>query len=239
MLQNEKYIEFAEDNTVEVLCLQEVDKGMKDASQKAKSGTYEAKDETGKTVTYLKEYAGMSVEHLNTLNSSPAGQYNDSGFNPYIAIVDPHTLKKMKGLTKGSAAGGLMDAVAEAKATLNKEHGPSMKRSTLLKFQAGVKAVEESLTKGGSAKALGEYRKLEASIAKEPQALKDEAKKLEEKLLDAAKSDLDKADGFIAAGDMKAASALLKPFASLLKGTDLEARLKELLEKTKPAPAAK
>jgi hypothetical protein len=237
VLQNEKYLAFAEDNTVEVIALSRLQEGIDKKDRKAE--TYDAKDENGNPVKYLKEFAGMTVEHVLALDSSPAGQYNKTGKIPYVAIVDPHTQLEIQKMPGGAAAGGLMDAVVEAKAKLNKEHGPSMKRSVLQKFQAGVKAVEESLTKGGSAKALGDLRKLEASIAKEPQALKDDAKKLEEKILDAVKADLDKADGLIAAGDMKAATALLKPFASLLKGTDLEARLKELLEKTKPAAPAK
>lgn len=237
MLQNEKYLAFAEDNTVEVIALQRLDEGIQKNDKRAE--TYDAKDENGNPVKYLKEFAGMTVEHVNALNSSPAGQYNKTGKIPYVCIVDPFTQKELKQMPGGSAAGGLMDAVTEAKAQLNKEHGPSMKRSVLTKFNAGVKAVEDSLTKAGAAKALGEFKKLEASIAKEPESLKADAKKLEEKLLDAAKTDLDKADGLIAAGDMKGATAVLKPFGTLLKGTDLDARLKELLEKTKPAPAPK
>lgn len=239
MLQNEKYIEFASENTVEVLVLQEVDKGMKDPSQVKKSETYEAKDETGKPVVYLKEYAGMTVEQLNTLNSSPAGKYNDSGFNPYIALVDPYTLQKMKGLKGGGSSGQIMDAVTEAKATLNKEHGPSVKRSVLLKIEASGKSIEAMLTKDGPAKALTEYRKLEASVAKEPDAIKAKAMAYEEKILEAAKVQLDDAEGKIAAGDLKAAGTILTPLSRALKGTELFARANELLAKTKPAEPAK
>lgn len=236
MLQNEKYLAFAEDNTVEVIALSRLQEGIDKKDRKAE--TYDAKDENGNPVKYLKEFAGMTVEHVLALDSSPAGQFNKTGKIPYVGIVDPYTLQEIKSMPGGAAAGGLMDAVTEAKAKLNKEHGPSMKRSVLQKFNAGVKAVEESLTKSGSAKALADYRKLEASIAKEPDSLKTEAKKTEEKVLDAVKADLDKAEGLIAAGDMKAATALLRPFAGQLKGTDLDARLKELLEKTKPAAPA-
>jgi hypothetical protein len=233
---NKKYIEFADDNTVEVISLDRLEEGIEKKDRKAE--TYDAKDENGNPVKYLKEFAGMTVEHVEALNASKAGQYNTTGKIPYVAIVDPHTLLEIQKMPGGAAAGGLMDAVVEAKAKLNKEHGPSMKRSTLQKFQAGVKSVEEALTKGGSAKALADYRKLEASVAKEPEALQAKAKALKEKLVEAAKADLDKAEASIAAGDVKAATAILNPLKSGLKGTDLEARLKELLEKTKSAPEA-
>lgn len=235
MLQNEKYIAFAEDNSVEVLAFGELDKGM--ANSKDRRGEqYDAKDENGNPVRYLKEFAGMTVEQINTLHSSPAGQYNKTGKIPYVGIVDPHTLKEMKSMPGGAAAKGLMLAIAECKEQLNKEHGPSMKRSTLKKFKASVKSIEEQVGKNPSA-ALGDLNKLKDSIAKEPQALKDEAAKLEEKVLDAAKADLDKAEGLIAAGDAKAATAILKNYKGLFeKGSELDTRLKALMEKTKPAP---
>lgn len=235
MLQNEKYIAFANDNSVEVLALGELDKGMANPKDR-RNEQYDAKDENGNPVRYLKEFAGCTVEQLNALNSSPAGQYNKTGSIPYVGIVDPHTLKEMKSMKGGAAAGNLMDAVIECKETLNKEHGPSMKRSSLKKFQAGVKAIDEQIAKD-AAKALAELRKLQTSIAKEPQALRDEAGKLEEKVLDAAKADLDKAEGLIAAGDLKAATAVLKGYKGLFeKGSELDTRLKALMEKTKPAP---
>ena len=235
MLQNEKYIAFAFDNSVEVLALGDLDKGMANPKDR-RNEQYDGKDENGNPVRYLKEFAGCTVEQLNALHSSQAGQYNKTGHIPYVGIVDPYTLKEMKSMPGGAAAGGLMDAVVECKETLNKEHGPSMKRSSLKKFKAGVKSVEDQLAKD-AAKALTELRKLQTSIAKEPQALKDEAAKLEEKVLDAAKADLDKAEGLIAAGDLKAATAVLKVYKGLFeKGSELDTRLKSLMEKTKPAP---
>jgi hypothetical protein len=234
VLQNEKYLAFAEDNTVEVIALQRLDEGISKGDRKAE--TYDAKDENGNPVKYLKEFAGMTVEHVNALNSSPAGQYNKTGKIPYVGIVDPYTLKEMKSMPGGAAAGGLMDAVAECKAQLNKEHGPSMKRSSLRRFKANVKSIDEQIGKG-AAKALADLKKLKESIAKEPQALKDEAGKLEEKILEAAKADLDKADGLITSGDLKGATAILKGYKGLFeKDSELDKRLKELMEKTKPAP---
>ena len=234
MLQNEKYIEFANDNTVEVIAMSRLQEGIDKKDRKAE--TYDAKDEKGNPVKYLKEFAGMTVEQILGLDSSPAGQYNKTGKIPYVAIVDPFTLQEIKKQPGGFAAGGLMDAVIEAKAKLNKEHGPSVKRSSLKKFEAGAKAVEATLEKGGAAKALADFAKLEASVAKEPEALQLKAKALKEKLVEASVADLDKAEALIGSGDLKGATSILKPLVSGLKGTDHEARVKELLEKAKPAP---
>lgn len=234
MLQNEKYIAFADDNSVEVLALGSLDQGMGNPKDR-RNEQYDAKDESGNPVRYLKEFAGCTVEQLNALNSSQAGQYNKTGKIPYVGIVDPFTLKEVKSMPGGAAAGGLMDAVTEAKAQLNKEHGPSMKRSTLKKFKASVKAIDDQILKT-PAKALADLRKLKDSIAKESQTLKDEAGKLEEKVLDAAKADLDKAEGLITSGDLKGATAILKGYNGLFeKGSELDTRLKALLDKAKPA----
>lgn len=235
MLQNEKYIAFAEDNSVEVLAFGELDKGMANPKDK-RNEQYDAKDENGNPVKYLKEFAGCTVEQLNALNTSQAGQYNKTGKIPYVSIVNPYDQKEMKSLPGGAAASGLMDAITEAKVQLNKDHGPSMKRSTLKKFKAGVKAIEDEIGKG-AAKALADVKKLKDSIAKEPEALKTEAGKLEEKVMDAAKADLDKAEGLIGSGDVKGATTILKGYNGLFdKGSDLDTRLKALLEKTKAAP---
>jgi len=233
VLQNDKYIAFANDNTVEVIALGELQDGIDKKDRRAE--LYDAKDEAGNPVKYMKEFAGMTVEQLLGLNSSPANSYNKTGHIPYVSIVDPFTTLEMKSMPGGAAAGGLMDAAKEAKDVLNKEHGPSVKRSVLLKIDAAGKSIDAMLTKEGVAKALPEYRKLETSLAKEPDSVKAKAVKIEEKILETAKTQLDDAEGKIAAGDLKAASAILTPLSRALKGTDLFARATELLAKAKPA----
>lgn len=238
VLQNDKYIEFADDNSVEVIALQRLQEGIDKKDPKAE--TYDAKDEKGNPVKYLKEYPGMTVEEMLNLDRSPAGQFNDSGKIPYTAIVDPHTLKKIQGLPGGLSAKGLMEKVEMAKEQLQKEHGPSVRRSSLRKFEQGAKEVEAQLEKAGVAKALETFRKLKGSLAKEPDTLKAKATELETKLLDVVRTKLDEAESMISLGDLKGAKSILSPLASVLKGTDLEGRAKELLEKTKatePAPA--
>jgi hypothetical protein len=234
VLQNDEYIAFAEDNSVEVLAMGSIQEGIDKKDKRAE--LYDGKDADGKDVKFMKEFAGCTVEQLEALNGSPAGQYNKTGKIPYVAIVDPHTLKEMKSMPGGAAKGGLIKAVEEAKATLAKEHGPSLKRSTLRKIDMAAKTIESTLAKDGAAKALPELVKLEATVAKESEAIKASVAALREKILEAAKTQLDDAEAKIAAGDIKAATAILKPLSSALKGTDLARRVTELLEKTKPAP---
>jgi hypothetical protein len=236
VLKNDKYIEFAADNTVEVIAEQDLQKGI-DEGKDPRGHMYDAKDENGKPVRYMIEWPGLTLEQMLALHASPASSYNHTGGIPYTSIIDPFTLQEMKGIAGGGhAAKEVMAEVETAKAQLAKDHGPSLKRSVLQKYQAGAKAVEDGIAKSPS-KSLADFRKLETSIAKEPDSLKAKAKELETKVLDAVKADLDKAEGLIAAGDVKAATALLRPYAGQLKGTDLDARLKELTDKLKPAAA--
>lgn len=238
VLQNEDYIKFSGDNSVEIIALGRLQEGIDKKDPKAE--TYDAKDEKGNPVKYLKSYPGMTVEEMLNLDRSPAGQYNKTGKIPYTAIVNPHTLEAIEGVSGGLSAKGLAEKVDAAKAKLNATNGPSVKRSSLQKYHQAERDVEAVLAKSGAAKALDALKKLKASIAKEPEAIRSKATALEAKLLDAARAQLDDAEAKIAEGDLKSAKSLLTPLASALKGTDMEARAKELLEKTKatePAPA--
>jgi hypothetical protein len=234
VLQNDKYMEFAADGAVDVIAEQDLDKAVDKKDRRVE--TYDAKDENGKPVKYMKEWPNMTFEEMVACYKSPAPAYNDTKGIPYVAIVDPYTLKKMRGFNDTSSK-SLIEEIKAATATLQKEHGPSVKRSTLSKVKAGVKDVEAVLAKGGPAKAMPDLRKLEGQVAKEPDAVKNLVKEAETKVLEAAKVQLDDAEAKLAAGDVKAASAILNPLASPLKGTELAARVKELQDKAKAAAA--
>jgi hypothetical protein len=236
VLHNDKYIAYANDNTVEVIAQQDLQKGVDEGKDK-RAETYDAKDAEGKPVKYMKEWPGLTLEEMLALHASPAPSYNKTNGIPYTSIIDPFTLKEIKGLPGGGhSPKALMAECDAAKAQLNKEHGPSLKRSTYQRVVTGTKSITATLEKSGAAAAMTEYAKLDASVAKEPESLKALVKPLLEKILEAAKTQLDDAEAKIAAGDTKAAAAILKPLVSALKGTDLARRVTELLEKTKPAP---
>jgi hypothetical protein len=237
VLQNEKYIAYADENTVEVISIGEAEKGINDPKD-LHGGTYDAKDENGNPVKYVREFAGMTIEQLNALAGAPEAQFNKTGGVPYVCLVDPWTQKEITRI-RAVSLGGIQKAVEEARAQLVKEHGPWVKRSTLKKVREDVKSIDASLAlpKGGLVKALTDLRKLQAAIAKEADSVRAETKAVVEKVDEAAKVQLDDAEAKIAAGDVKGAKDVLGPIASLLRGTDFEARVKELQDKLKAASA--
>jgi hypothetical protein len=231
VLQNKKYIEFADESTVEVMALQRLDEGI--SKNDPKAATYDAKDENGNPVKYLLEFPNLTVEEVLALNSSPAGQYNDTGRIPYTCIVDPYTLKKMQCFGGGQSAKTIMEAALAAKTKLEAEHGASTNRKTLKAVQAEAKEVRETLAKDGAAKAFGAFAKLEKLVAKEGDNMKQRAEEVRTVLMEAAGAELDKAEELIGGGNLDEAKKLLTPLARVLKKTDLELRVNELLEKTK------
>ena len=231
VLQNKKYIKFAADNTVEVISLSRLDEGIKKKDRKA--GTYEAKDADGTKVTYLLQFPGMTVESMNNLNRSKAGTYNKTGKIPYTALVNPHTLEEMQKWSGGISSGTIMDAVTEQKRELNKEYGPSTRRSDLMKFQAEADAVRELMEKKGCAKAFSAYRKVAKSIDKSGDALKSKAQELFDEIVAASTKELDQASRYVEEGKRRKAIAILRPLTRALKDTDLEERANDLLAKAK------
>ena len=113
VLQNKKYIKFADENTVEVIALGRLQEGIDKKDRKAE--TYEDK-KTG--AVYLVEFPGLTVEQMLALATSKAGSYNNTGKIPYTAIVNPHNEEEMSYLPGGISGKQLMEAVEEAK-TLN------------------------------------------------------------------------------------------------------------------------
>jgi hypothetical protein len=231
VLQNKKYIQFAQDNTVEVISLSRLDEGIKKEDRRA--ATYDAKDESGNDVKYLLEFPGMTVEEMYALNRSKAGTYNQTGKIPYTALVNPHTLEQMQFWSGGQGAGTIMDAVTEQKAVLNKEYGPSTRRSDLLKFNEDAQEVREVLAKRGCVKAFSAYKKLAKSLDDSGEALKAKGKALFDEIVAASSKDLDEAARLIEEGDGKKAVNMLRPLARALEGTELEERCNELFEKAK------
>jgi hypothetical protein len=239
VLHNKEYIAYAAENTVEVIAEQDLQKGIDEGKDK-RGGMYDAKDEDGKPVKYMLEWPGLTLAEMLALHASPAGTYNHTGGIPYTSIIDPFTLKELKGIAGGGhSAKDVMAEIDVAKAQLQKEHGPTLKRATYQRVTASTRSIEATLAKSGAAAAMSEFAKLETSVAKEPDAIKAMTKPLEEKLLDAAKTALDDAEAKIGSGDVKGAANILKSLAPSLKGTDLARRAAELLEKTKPAEPAK
>lgn len=237
VLQNEKYIEFAEENTVEVIALGELQKGIDKGDPKA--AEFDDKDDEGNPVKRMFEYPSLTKDEMLKLATSPAAAYNDTGRIPFTCLVNPHDLKEMQRFPGGQSAKTLMEAALLQKKRLNEQYGPSLSRATLKKFDAGAKKIADELPKSGAAKAMVEYRKLEKSLGKEvPAGMKERTEKLMALVLEAATKELDDAEAAIDSGDVGGGKKILAKLAAALKGTSLEARVGELNEKAKAAAPA-
>ena len=233
---NEKYIEFASENTVEVLALQDLQKGI-DAKDK-RAEEYEAKDEDGNKVRYLVEFPGLTKEEVIALHQSKASSYNDTGGIPFTAVIDPYTEKEMQRWSGGGKpAKDIMEGVLAQKKVLNAEHGPSLSRATLAKVTTEAKRISGALEKSGVTKSMADYRKLEKSLAKEGDAIRKKIEPVLAAILDAATKLLDEADGLAESGDAAGAKKLLDKLGRSLDGTDLEARVRDLAARVKPEAA--
>ena len=233
---NDKYIEFAADNTVEVLALQDLQKGI-DAKDK-RAEEYEAKDENGKKVRYMIEFPGLTKEEIIALHQSKASSYNDTGGIPFTAVIDPYTEKEMQRWSGGGkSVKEIMEGVLTQKKVLNAAHGPSVSRTVLAKVKADTKRIVDALPKDGVAKSMAEYRKLEKSLAKEGDALKKRLEPVLAAVLEAATRLLDDAEALAGTGDTAGAKKIADRFGRSLDGTDLESRVKDLVAKLKAEPA--
>jgi hypothetical protein len=231
VLQNKKYIAFADENTVEVIVLGDLDKGI--AQKDKRAATYKAKGEDGQETEFLLEWPSLTVKDVEDMRGTKAGTYNDTGRNPYTAVVDPHTLEKMGNLAGSYSVGALSDLVSEKKRELEKQHGKGVSRKALAKVREADAEIRKELAAGNLAKALADSAALQKKVAKEPAPIVEMAQKTGVEVLDAAGKQLDELEAMISRGERAEAAKALGPLSRALKGTNLEARSLELLGKTK------
>jgi len=231
VLQNKKYIAFAEESAVDVLTMDRLQQGIDEKDKRA--GTYTRKDVDGQEKEFLLSWPSLTVEELKAMNSSKAGSYNTTGGLPYTAVVDPHTLAEMGNLRGAYALGALTDLVAQKRKELEKAHGKGVSRKTLKKVHEADAEVRELLAKGDLAKALAESAALQKKVAKEPAAVVELAGKTEALVLEGAGKKLDEIEAMIGRGEKAEAGKLLSPLTRAIKGTSLEERALALVAQTK------
>ena len=231
VLQNKKYIKFANQNTVEVIAVSRLDQAI--SKNDPKAGTYAERDKNGNEVQYLVSWPGLTVDDMKKLSRSKAPGYNDTRGIPYVAIVNPHTLEKFDGWNGGSA-GKIMDAVEEAKKKLQKEYGKSVSRKDLMKVRKDEAKVRAPLAKGDLGKAWTLYAGFDKKISKKGKAFAKISEDLKAELLKLTETRLDELERMISKGDLKQAEKELRTLARPLKGTPLEERLTKLAAMVKP-----
>ncbi len=223
---NKKYIDFANENTVEVISLDRLGEGIDKKDKKAE--TYEAKVD-GQVVNYLVEFPGLTVDDMKALRDSKASSYNNSGGIPYTCLVNPHTLEEITSWKGGSAsAGTIQEAIVEAKKALVKEHGKGASRKDVKALAEAAKDADTKAKKGEFAAAIEALAKLNAKSEKWADCLKDELKADKQKVIDAAQAALDKI-AETKATDAEKAKKDLAALSPKLRGTGLEEKAKTLL----------
>lgn len=225
VMQNAKYIKFAEKNTVEVISLGSLQQGVD--KQDRLAATYTATRD-GKEVELMVEYPNLTLEEMLALNSSPGGQYNKTGKIPYTSIVDPHTLEEVQNWSGGQGAGTIMDAVNDVRKAMIKEHGkPTLTRRDLSKLTEAETDATELIEDGEFSKALDAISDAAPEEMQEYPMIKARVERARSGVVKAAEAALKDVEALIAEDPRKGKSALTK-LTSRLKGTGLEDRAAEL-----------
>ena len=238
MHQNEDYIDFANDNTVEVIAMGRLDEAVKKKAKKA--AQYDAEDANGNPVKYMVEFPNLTLDEMIALRGSKAGTYNDTGGIPYLAIVDPHTEKRLFGSNQAASnKGRIMELVEKYQKQLEKEYGEKLSREDLNDVnEAGAEALALAKEKGAG-KGLSAFAKDYKKLSKKaPEKLVEKLDAFKEQLIEMATSELDDAESLIDDGDFSAAKKVLASLKSALKKHELADRVTELYAKIKEAQAA-
>lgn len=222
---NKKYIEFANESTVEVISLDRLEEGVEKKEKNAE--TYEAKV-NGEKVQYLVEFPGLTIEDMKALKASKASSYNQTGKIPYTCIVDPYTEAEITHWSGPTPVGTIQEAVVEAKKALVKDHGKGASRKDVKLLDGADKDAAAKTEKGEFAAALDVYAKLAGKGEKWNDALKGRLQAAKDKVVAAAQAALDKVAEAKDADPAKAKKDLTA-LVTRLKGTGLEEKAKELL----------
>lgn len=171
VLQNKGYLKFAAQNTVEVICMEEIDKAERENASTFK--TYKTKDAYGDDVEYMVEFDGLTVDELKGLSNTGAiVAFMDGNKIPYTAIVDPHTGKAIEAMKGKPTVKSLSAAVVRARKVLMKEHGAGIPRKQWNALAAAEVRIDLLSIEGKFAEALKVLSKSESSLKRPPDPIK-------------------------------------------------------------------
>ncbi len=231
---NDKYIEFANENTVEVICLSRLDEAIE--KQEAKAATYKAK-ENGVEVEYLVEFPGLTKEQMFALNRSKGATYNNTGGIPYTCVVNPYTLEQMLFWSGGQSSKTLIDEITPIVEQFRKEHQVTLRRKDLRKYEEIEAEALTEASEGDFAKALKTFEKATKKTAGWPEDLLNRVNATRESIVKSATEAVDSIEAIVES-DAKEARKQLARVKSKLKGTGLEARAVEIEGRIKETLAA-
>jgi len=171
VLQNKTYLKFAAQNTVEVICMEEIDKAEREKASTFQ--TYKTKDEYGDEVEYMVEFDGLTVDELKGLSNTDAiVAFMDGNKIPYTAIVDPHTGKAIEAMKGKPTVKSLSAAIKRARKVLTKEHGDGIPRKQWDSLATGEVRIDLLSIEGRYAEALKALVKIETSFKRPPKPIK-------------------------------------------------------------------
>jgi len=229
VLQGGVYIKYAEGHTVEVICMEEIDRALRDENRLVR--TFKVTDAYGDDVHQLAELPGLTVEDLKALYDSKAFDYVKGNRMPYTTIVDPHTLKEMDEFQGGYSAKDLIARVQKQYDRLKANHGEGLSRTVWRQAARAQIEIDLLLAEGKLAKALSVYRQLAKETLGAPKPLPGRVAASLEVILDDAGKRLDLIERRIGAGESSKIKNELRTLQRALAGTALEKRAFELVER--------
>ena len=229
MLQGSVYIKFAQAHTVEVICMEEIDKALAEKNRLVR--TFKETDAYGDDVEHLAELPGLTIEDLQSLRNSRAEDYVKGNRMPYTTIVDPHTLKAMEEFQGGYSAKELMERVKRQFDTLKATHGAGLDRKVWRSAARAQVEIDLLLGEDKLEKAMSVYRQLAKETTGAPEPLPARVAASLEVILDDAAKRLDVIERRLGAGATSKVKSELRALQRALAGTRLEKRVFELQER--------
>ena len=225
VLENKKYIKFAENYCVDVVTVSQLQKGMDSSDPKA--ATYQAPGPDGQKTEYLLHWPNLTPAELVALSSSKAASFNNTGKVPYTCVVDPYTLQEITHWLGGTSSGSIMDEVKKARKQLVKAHGKGVRRSTIKALEKAEAEIPALITAGDFGKAIGLLEKV-AGSGEPPAPLKARLDAGRDRIVKAAEARLSALETRLTEEPTAARKELVKLLRQL-RGTGLEARARALL----------
>ncbi len=227
VLQNKKYVSSSKKNSVEVLALGSLEKGI--ANEDPKAETYTAKNELGETVEYMKSWPGLTAADIISLSKSKARTYNKSGYIPYTAIVNPHTLEEMSHYQGGQSSNTLIKGVAQARRLLKKSHGEGISRKDMAVIEESVASSEKLTKEMNFGKALTDLTKA-VKGKKLPEMLTEKIERARERVIMEAEAELETFESLALINPARVKTELGK-LKKNFRGTGLEEQVAEILKR--------
>lgn len=227
MLTNREYIAFARKHTVEVICMQDLDRALAEKDPQVK--TYRAKDRYGDKSEYLVKFPSLTVDDLRDLAESKALEYMEGKLMPATVIVDPHTLAKMGGIPRSMrSAGEFIKAIAPHAKALKVKYGEGVDRELWDAVEAGGVEIDLLLGEGKIPEALAVHRLIAKRIIRQPEIMKRRVEACLEIILEDAGQRLDALEKQIGDGHRRKIARELGRLARALEGTPLADRARKL-----------